>query len=79
MARNGALQYAVISPELREINLPLYEDFRWVTGTSSPWVESFEIVSEREISGGGMGIRGGVRHRHIYRACRCECGKSISQ
>lgn len=51
MARNGALQYAVISPELREINLPLYEDFRWVTGTSSPWVESFEIVSEREISG----------------------------
>jgi len=51
MARNGALQYAVLSPELREANLSLYEGLRWVTGTSSPWVESFEIVGEREIPG----------------------------
>ena len=51
MARNGALQYAVLSPELREANLSLYEGARWVSGTSSPWVESFEIVGEREIPG----------------------------
>ena len=51
MARNGALQYAMLSPELREANPSWYEDLRWITRTSSPWVESFEIVGDREISG----------------------------
>jgi len=34
--RNGALQYAVLSPELKDQNLYSYESCRWVTGTSSP-------------------------------------------
>ena len=41
--RNGALQYAVMSPQLRE---KLYAEFvglNWTTGTSSPWIASYEI------------------------------------
>jgi hypothetical protein len=44
--RNGALQYAVLSPELKEQNLYSYESCRWVTGTSSPWIERYEIIRE---------------------------------
>lgn len=41
--RNGALQYAVMSTQLRE---KLYAEFvglNWTTGTSSPWIASYEI------------------------------------
>ncbi|MDD4566200.1 MAG: copper amine oxidase N-terminal domain-containing protein, partial [Eubacteriales bacterium] len=46
--RNGAWQYAVMTPDLREAS---YEDFtsiNWSTGASSPWVKSF-AVKERKV------------------------------
>lgn len=44
--RNGALQYAILSPELREQKRDAYESCRWVTGASSPWIKDYHIVSE---------------------------------
>ncbi|MDD4588745.1 MAG: copper amine oxidase N-terminal domain-containing protein [Heliobacteriaceae bacterium] len=44
--RNGALQYAVLSPELKEQSFADYESYGWVTGMSSPWVECYEITKE---------------------------------
>ena len=41
--RNGALQYAVMSPELRKEKYEELSQNNWSTGTSSPWVESYEI------------------------------------
>ncbi len=46
--RNGAQQYAVMSPDLQKKMLSDFESMYWVTGTSSPWVERFEI-SPKEI------------------------------
>jgi hypothetical protein len=52
--RNGALQYAVMSDELKKIykehldkNYPA-----WVTGFSSPWVEKYEIIEAKRVSKG---------------------------
>lgn len=42
--RNGKLQYALMSPDLRNKYYSTFVDLRWVTGVSSPWVESFEIT-----------------------------------
>lgn len=50
--RNGALQYAMLSPELKQSHHDYYDSFGWVTGTSSPWVDSYEISSGTEIDGG---------------------------
>ena len=44
--RNGALQFAVLAPELQEQSRSGLESRGWVTGVSSPWVESFEIGGE---------------------------------
>lgn len=44
--RNGALQYAVLSLELQEQKQADYEDLGWVTGTSSPWVDSYKIMEQ---------------------------------
>jgi len=47
--RNGALQYAVMSSELRK---DVYSDFvklNWTTGTSSPWIQSFEVIERGKI------------------------------
>jgi hypothetical protein len=50
--RNGALQYAVMSDELKA----LYKEHldanypSWVTGFSSPWVEKFDIIESKRIS-----------------------------
>ncbi|MGE5629463.1 MAG: hypothetical protein ACM3TR_00025 [Caulobacteraceae bacterium] len=41
--RNGALQYAVMSPDLRSEYYSEFAGLGWVTGVSSPWVESYEI------------------------------------
>lgn len=46
--RNGALQYALLSPELKESKLASFEALGWVTGTSSPWLEQYRIDSGRE-------------------------------
>ncbi|NLW06604.1 MAG: copper amine oxidase N-terminal domain-containing protein, partial [Clostridia bacterium] len=45
--RNGALQYAVMSPELKAENYERLAANMWSTGTSSPWVDSY-TVSEGE-------------------------------
>lgn len=47
-SRNGALQYAVLSPELKEQKRPEFEGMYWVTGTSSPWAESYKIENETQ-------------------------------
>lgn len=50
--RNGALQFAVLSPELQEQKQAGYESIGWVTGVSSPWVESYNITSKTETADG---------------------------
>lgn len=50
--RNGALQYALLSTELRQKNYQGYAESGWTTGTSSPWVEEFTII---EISAASPG------------------------
>lgn len=51
-SRNGALEFAVMSPELREEKLEYFESLGWVTGTSSPWVENYEITEQSETPDG---------------------------
>lgn len=48
--RNGAVQFAILSPELKEKLHTKYEEMMWVTGTSSPWVNRFTISDEQKIS-----------------------------
>mgnify|MGYP001319030587 CR=1 FL=1 len=50
--RNGAVQFAVLSPELKEKTRSHYESIHWVTGVSSPWVDEFHIAKERETGDG---------------------------
>ncbi|HHV57942.1 MAG TPA: copper amine oxidase N-terminal domain-containing protein [Firmicutes bacterium] len=48
--RNGALQYAVLAPELQEAtNIRPY----MVTGVSSPWVEDYEVEALAQTNDGG--------------------------
>ena len=42
--RNGALQFALLSPELQTKMKADYLAMNWVTGVSSPWVESYKIT-----------------------------------
>ncbi|CAG7610737.1 hypothetical protein PAESOLCIP111_01280 [Paenibacillus solanacearum] len=42
--RNGAVQYALLSSELQRQTRASYEELHWVTGLSSPWVDSFEVT-----------------------------------
>jgi photosystem II stability/assembly factor-like uncharacterized protein len=42
-SRNGAVQYALFSPGLQTKSLKAFEELNWVTGVSSPWVESYQI------------------------------------
>ncbi|MGB9661278.1 MAG: copper amine oxidase N-terminal domain-containing protein [Moorellaceae bacterium] len=51
-ARNGALQYAVLSPELKKQKYEEFESCGWITGTSSPWVENCEIIKETQAPDG---------------------------
>lgn len=44
--RNGALQYVVMSPELQKEMYDHFVSLGWVTGTSSPWIESYEIMEK---------------------------------
>ncbi|MBE9180293.1 hypothetical protein IQ268_17160 [Oculatella sp. LEGE 06141] len=41
--RNGALQFAILAPALRQSLEAQYANRYWVTGGSSPWVESYTI------------------------------------
>lgn len=46
--RNGALELASMSPELRKQKEASYRKMRWITGTSSPWIEQIRIIQEAE-------------------------------
>lgn len=46
--RNGVLQYVVMSTTLREQYRPVFEGYNWVTGVSSPWVESYRVEKTSE-------------------------------
>lgn len=52
--RNGALQYAVLAPELRRQELANLQASNWVTGCSSPWVDSFDVVPRGKTSSGRL-------------------------
>lgn len=41
--RNGAVQYGLLSDELREVKYSEFSELSFVTGVSSPWVDSYEI------------------------------------
>jgi hypothetical protein len=47
--RNGAIQYALMDDELREKNRADFNS-SWVTGVSSPWVESYDITKIDDLS-----------------------------
>lgn len=42
--RSGAVQYAVLSPELKKAMYSELAGMNWVTGVSSPWVDSYKIT-----------------------------------
>ncbi len=44
--RNGALQYAVMSQKLKDEYYSVFAGLGWVTGVSSPWVDSYEITEK---------------------------------
>ncbi|MBP1934051.1 hypothetical protein [Ammoniphilus resinae] len=48
--RNGAIQYAYLSKELRAKYYFAMEELNWVTGGSSPWVERFAVTKENKLS-----------------------------
>jgi hypothetical protein len=41
--RNGAWQYALMTPDLKKANYDDFASMNWCTGVSSPWVKSFEV------------------------------------
>lgn len=47
--RNGALQYAVMTPELKKEWYQQLAENNWVTGTSSPWADKYEIMEKSKI------------------------------
>ncbi len=47
--RNGALQYAVMTPELQKEWYQQLAESNWSTGTSSPWVEKYEVIEKSSI------------------------------
>ncbi|WP_239617125.1 hypothetical protein [Cohnella mopanensis] len=50
--RNGALEYALLSTELKKKELKLLEAGNWVTGVSSPWLERYKISKGHKNSDG---------------------------
>lgn len=48
--RNGALQYALGTQDVKESLKMTLEHYHWVTGGSSPWVETYKIVSMEEVN-----------------------------
>jgi hypothetical protein len=48
--RNGALRYAISSPDLKKKLFTKYKAMNWVIGVSSPWVKSYKIIQKKEIN-----------------------------
>lgn len=44
---NGAVQFAMLSADLQERIRSQYEQIQWVTGPGDPWVDKFQITSEK--------------------------------
>ena len=47
--RNGAWQYALLSPELQAEYHDRFAEMNWVTGTSSPWVEKYQVTERYRV------------------------------
>ncbi|ACX52927.1 hypothetical protein Adeg_1843 [Ammonifex degensii KC4] len=52
MKKRWALQYALFSPELKQQKYAEFASLGWETGTSSPWVERYEVIKEVSLPGG---------------------------
>lgn len=48
--RNGALQFAILVPQLQNQVKAAYESWNWRPGASSPWVEAFTVSKAKKIS-----------------------------
>lgn len=48
--RNGALQYAVMSPQLKKESYSDFVAFNWSTGTSSPWIMGYEVNEKCKVN-----------------------------
>lgn len=49
--RNGALQYSVMCPKLKESfkqDMENNQNYSWVTGYSSPWVKDYKVIYEKK-------------------------------
>ncbi|TJY41308.1 copper amine oxidase N-terminal domain-containing protein [Cohnella pontilimi] len=44
--RNGAVQFAMLAPDLQKKTRKQFESLNWVTGVSSPWVDSFTVSND---------------------------------
>lgn len=48
--RNGAWQYALLTPEMQLQKKETFTEMGWVTGVSSPWVDSYDIDEGKQKS-----------------------------
>ena len=46
--RDGLVQYGLMDDNLREKNYNIFKEMGFVTGTSSPWVDSYEVTELEE-------------------------------
>ncbi|MFD2446486.1 hypothetical protein ACFSO7_21210 [Bacillus sp. CGMCC 1.16607] len=46
--RNGALQYAMFTQNVKNGIKKSFEQFHWVSGASSPWVDQYTVISKKE-------------------------------
>ena len=49
-SRNGAVQYGLLSDKLRKEKYSTLYELNFVTGTSSPWVDSYKISKTGDYS-----------------------------
>jgi len=54
LACNGALQYAVMSPDLRRTSLQPLEDADWITGYPGGWAEGYQIADQSSVDETGI-------------------------
>ncbi|RTE09370.1 copper amine oxidase N-terminal domain-containing protein [Paenibacillus whitsoniae] len=55
--RNGAAQYALLSAELRKQTAKTYEELNWVTGVSSPWIDSYQVSDSVKAEDGSVSYK----------------------
>lgn len=50
-SRNGAMQYSVMDEKLKKVYMKQLEQYNqyWVTGVSSPWIESYQITNQKQV------------------------------